>query len=161
MTLLHRLARTFPQNSPDSHSMTNSAIHEATGSLVTGCSQKNCQLEHPPEAIPPLTASGLEWWNNGIVLGKSWNGQEPSVSLSVILFTGGVWCHFLSSRYPLDGDPPPDWDLETPHGQRPSSLLTSSGSHCIGRYASYRNASLLMNIFRTRTRIPTNTHAHS
>ena len=41
--------------------VTNSAIHKAAGSLVTGCSQKSCQLEPPPEAIPPLMASGLEW----------------------------------------------------------------------------------------------------
>ena len=55
----------------------NSAIHNAAGSLVTGHSQKSHELEPPPEAIPPLTASGLEWWNNGIVPVKSWNSQEP------------------------------------------------------------------------------------
>ena len=31
----------------------------------------------PQKAIPPLTASELEWWNHGIVPGKSWKGREP------------------------------------------------------------------------------------
>ena len=55
----------------------NSAIHKAADSLVTSRFQKSRWLEPPPEAIPPLTASGLEWWNNGIVPGKSWNDWEP------------------------------------------------------------------------------------
>ena len=57
--------------------MINSAIHKAAGSLVTGHSQKSRRLEPPPEAIPPLMASWLEQWNDGIVPGKSWNGREP------------------------------------------------------------------------------------
>ena len=44
--------------------MVNSAIHKAAGSLVTGHSQKSCWLEPPPEAVPPLMASGLEQWND-------------------------------------------------------------------------------------------------
>ena len=51
----------------------NSAIHKAAGSLVTGHSQKSCQQEPPPEAIPSLIASQ---WNDGIVPVKSWNGWE-------------------------------------------------------------------------------------
>ena len=39
---------------------TNSAIHKAAGSLVTGHSQKSCWQEPPPEAIPTLTASQLD-----------------------------------------------------------------------------------------------------
>ena len=42
----------------------NSTIHKATGSLVTGHSQKSCQQEPPPEAIPSLMASQLEQWNS-------------------------------------------------------------------------------------------------
>ena len=38
--------------------MTYSAIHKAAGSLVTGRSQKNCWLEHPPEVVP---ASSSHW----------------------------------------------------------------------------------------------------
>ena len=38
-----------------------SAIHKAASSLVTGHSQKYWWLERPPEAIPPLTASWMEW----------------------------------------------------------------------------------------------------
>ena len=54
----------------------NSAIHKAAGSLVTGCSQKSCPQEPPPEVIPPLMASWLEQWNDGIVPVKSWNDWE-------------------------------------------------------------------------------------
>ena len=57
--------------------MVNSAIHKAARSLVTGRSQKYRWQEQPPEAVPPLTASRLEQWNDGIVPGKSWNGREP------------------------------------------------------------------------------------
>ena len=49
----------------------NSTIHKAAGSLVTGHSQKSCLQEWHPEAIPPLAASGMEWWNDGIVPVKS------------------------------------------------------------------------------------------
>ena len=31
----------------------------------------------PPETVPPLTASKMEWWNDGIVPVKPWNGREP------------------------------------------------------------------------------------
>ena len=55
----------------------NSAIHKAAGSLVTDRSQKYRWQERPPEAVPLLTASRLEQWNDGIVQGKSWNGREP------------------------------------------------------------------------------------
>ena len=37
----------------------NSAIHNAAGSLVTSRSQKSHWQEHPQEAIPPFTASGI------------------------------------------------------------------------------------------------------
>ena len=37
----------------------NSAIHKAASSLVTDHSQKTHWQEQPPEAIPPLMASGL------------------------------------------------------------------------------------------------------
>ena len=52
-----------------------SAIHKAAGSLVTGRSQKYWRQERPPEAIPPLMASRMEWWNGGIVPGKSGNRE--------------------------------------------------------------------------------------
>ena len=55
----------------------NSAIHKVAGSLVTGRSKKATWLEPPPEAVPPLTASRLEQWNDGIVPRKSWKGREP------------------------------------------------------------------------------------
>ena len=57
--------------------MINSAIHKAAGSLVTGRSQKSCQQEPPPEAVPPSMALWLEQWNDGIVPVKSWNSREP------------------------------------------------------------------------------------
>ena len=60
-----------------SHWSIYSAIHKATSCLVTGRSQKSCWQEPTPEAVPPLTASRLEQWNDGIVPVKSWNGQEP------------------------------------------------------------------------------------
>ena len=41
-------------------SVTNSAIHKADSSLVTGHSQKYWWQEQPPEAVPPLMASWLE-----------------------------------------------------------------------------------------------------
>ena len=45
--------------------------HKANGfvnsAVSYGCSQKSHQQEQPPEAIPPLMASGLEQWNDGIV----------------------------------------------------------------------------------------------
>ena len=44
-----------------------SAIHKAAGSLVTGRSAKSPLQEPPPEAVPPLTASWLEQWNDGTV----------------------------------------------------------------------------------------------
>ena len=34
-------------------------------------------FERPSGAILPLTASGMEWWTDGIVPVKSWNGREP------------------------------------------------------------------------------------
>ena len=52
----------------------NSAVHKAASSLVTGRSQKSHWLEPPPETVPPLMASGMERWNDGIVPVKSWNG---------------------------------------------------------------------------------------
>ena len=55
----------------------NSTIHKAAGSLVTGHSQKSHQQEQPPGTIPPLTASGMEQWNDLIVPVKSWYGWEP------------------------------------------------------------------------------------
>ena len=61
----------------DDVSLTNRAIHKAASFLVTGRSQKSRRLEPPPEVVPPLTASQLERWNDGIVPVKSWNGWEP------------------------------------------------------------------------------------
>ena len=29
-----------------------------------------------PETVPPFMASGMKWWNDGIVPVKSWNGQN-------------------------------------------------------------------------------------
>ena len=39
--------------------------------------QKYRWQEQPPEAVPPLMASWLEQWNDGIVPGKSGNGRKP------------------------------------------------------------------------------------
>ena len=42
--------------------------------------QKSRHQEQPPEAVPPLTASGMEQWNDGIVPVKSWNSLEAGVT---------------------------------------------------------------------------------
>ena len=46
---------------PDLDVDANSAIYKAASSLVTGRFQKSCRQEQLPEAVPRLTASGLEW----------------------------------------------------------------------------------------------------
>ena len=104
MSALSFKARVDPLACVVSLSVTSySAIHKAAGLTVPGRSmilpgtipenlmtvlftkppkshsQKYWWQEQPPEAIPPLTASRLEWWNDGIVPGKSWNGKEPFV----------------------------------------------------------------------------------
>ena len=53
----------------------NSVIHKAAGSLVTSHSQKYWWQERLPEAVPPLTALQMEWWNGGIVPGKAGNHE--------------------------------------------------------------------------------------
>ena len=63
---------------------TNSAIHKAESYLATSCSQKAASWNHSPEGVPagsshsqPMGHFSVEWWNDGIVPGKSWNSREP------------------------------------------------------------------------------------
>ena len=59
----------------------NIAIHKAAGSLATGRSLQNGKKyrwqERPSDTVPPLPASGMGWWNDGIVPVKSCNYREP------------------------------------------------------------------------------------
>ena len=60
-----------------------SAVSQSTGGRKyqngSNCRRipKSRRQEQPPEAIPPLTASVMEQWNDGIVPVRSWNGWEP------------------------------------------------------------------------------------
>ena len=67
---------TLPRGHDSLHWFYGLEVVQRSTPLVTGHSQKYWWQERPPEAIPPLTASWLEQRNDGIVPGKSWNGQE-------------------------------------------------------------------------------------
>ena len=67
-----RLVLKKPEQIPSIYS----TIYKAAGSLVTGRFPKSCWAGQPLGAVPPLRASGMEQWNDGIVPVKSWNGWE-------------------------------------------------------------------------------------